>query len=83
MVKGLSAVGRPLDRGCVLIGQMSSQGSLATGDYTQAVVSKALQQAVPQNVPSLSLIFPQLSAMCYNSGHSVILQGHSESLITF
>ncbi|XP_029532639.1 uridine 5'-monophosphate synthase-like [Oncorhynchus nerka] len=41
VVKGLSAVGRPLDRGCVLIGQMSSQGSLATGDYTQAVVKMA------------------------------------------
>ncbi|CAB1346632.1 unnamed protein product [Coregonus sp. 'balchen'] len=41
VVKGLSAVGRPLDRGCLLIGQMSSQGSLATGDYTQAVVKMA------------------------------------------
>lgn len=39
VVKGLSAVGKPLGRGCLLVAQMSSQGSLATGDYTQAVVS--------------------------------------------
>lgn len=38
VVKGLSAVGRPLDRGCLLIAQMSSVGSLATGDYTESVV---------------------------------------------
>uniref|UniRef100_A0A8C9XT25 Uridine 5'-monophosphate synthase n=1 Tax=Sander lucioperca TaxID=283035 RepID=A0A8C9XT25_SANLU len=39
VVKGLSAVGKPLGRGCLLIAQMSSQGSLATGEYTKAVVS--------------------------------------------
>ena len=38
VVRGLSEVGRPLERGCLLIAEMSSQGSLATGDYTQAVV---------------------------------------------
>ncbi|KAJ8406005.1 hypothetical protein AAFF_G00308930 [Aldrovandia affinis] len=41
VVKGLSAVGRPLDRGCLLIAQMSSVGSLATGDYTESVVRMA------------------------------------------
>uniref|UniRef100_A0A7N8XZP3 Uridine 5'-monophosphate synthase n=1 Tax=Mastacembelus armatus TaxID=205130 RepID=A0A7N8XZP3_9TELE len=41
VVKGLSAVGKPLGRGCLLIAQMSSQGSLATGEYTNAVVKMA------------------------------------------
>ncbi|XP_010878091.2 uridine 5'-monophosphate synthase isoform X2 [Esox lucius] len=41
VVKGLSEVGRPLNRGCLLIANMSSQGSLATEDYTQAVVKMA------------------------------------------
>lgn len=42
VVKGLSAVGKPLGRGCLLIAQMSSQGSLATGEYTEAVVRTLL-----------------------------------------
>uniref|UniRef100_A0A3Q3WEC3 Uridine 5'-monophosphate synthase n=1 Tax=Mola mola TaxID=94237 RepID=A0A3Q3WEC3_MOLML len=41
VVKGLSAVGKPLGRGCLLIAQMSSSGSLATGEYTKAVVQMA------------------------------------------
>lgn len=41
VVKGLSAVGKPLGRGCLLIAQMSSQGSLATGEYTKAVLHMA------------------------------------------
>lgn len=41
VVKGLSTVGKPLGRGCLLIAQMSSQGSLATGEYTQAVLKMA------------------------------------------
>ncbi|KAG7464128.1 hypothetical protein MATL_G00184030 [Megalops atlanticus] len=41
VVQGLREVGKPLDRGCLLIAQMSSKGSLATGDYTQAVVRMA------------------------------------------
>ncbi|KAI1898357.1 hypothetical protein AGOR_G00071490 [Albula goreensis] len=41
VVQGLSAVGLPLDRGCLLIAQMSSAGSLATGDYTESVVKMA------------------------------------------
>ncbi|KAK7881005.1 hypothetical protein WMY93_030594 [Mugilogobius chulae] len=41
VVQGLSAVGKPLGRGCLLIAQMSSQGSLATGEYTQATLKMA------------------------------------------
>uniref|UniRef100_A0A1A7Y7C2 Uridine 5'-monophosphate synthase n=1 Tax=Iconisemion striatum TaxID=60296 RepID=A0A1A7Y7C2_9TELE len=41
VVKGLSAVGKPLGRGCLLIAQMSSQGSLATGEYTKSVLQMA------------------------------------------
>lgn len=41
VVKGLAAVGKPLGRGCLLIAQMSSQGSLATGEYTKAVLQMA------------------------------------------
>ncbi|KAM9851411.1 uridine 5'-monophosphate synthase [Aulostomus maculatus] len=41
VVKGLSSVGKPLGRGCLLIAQMSSQGSLATGAYTKTVVKMA------------------------------------------
>ncbi|XP_032385511.1 uridine 5'-monophosphate synthase [Etheostoma spectabile] len=45
VVKGLSAVGKPLGRGCLLIAQMSSQGSLATGEYTNAVLKMAEEQS--------------------------------------
>uniref|UniRef100_A0A671V1R1 Uridine 5'-monophosphate synthase n=1 Tax=Sparus aurata TaxID=8175 RepID=A0A671V1R1_SPAAU len=45
VVKGLSAVGKPLGRGCLLIAQMSSQGSLATGEYTKAVLQMAEEQS--------------------------------------
>ncbi|KAK5861381.1 hypothetical protein PBY51_022784 [Eleginops maclovinus] len=41
VVKGLSAVGKPLGRGCLLIAQMSSLGSLATGEYTQDALKMA------------------------------------------
>lgn len=60
-VQGLSAVGKPLGRGCLLIAQMSSRGSLATGEYTKAVVSTSLHflrlfRHVIRQVPRLQFL---------------------------
>ncbi|CAL8240856.1 unnamed protein product [Merluccius merluccius] len=41
VVQGLRSAGKPLGRACLLIAQMSSQGSLATGEYTQSVLKMA------------------------------------------
>uniref|UniRef100_A0A146PAP5 Uridine 5'-monophosphate synthase n=1 Tax=Fundulus heteroclitus TaxID=8078 RepID=A0A146PAP5_FUNHE len=41
VLEGLSVVAKPLGHGGLLIAQMSSQGSLATGEYTKAVVKMA------------------------------------------
>ncbi|XP_068714452.1 uridine 5'-monophosphate synthase-like [Montipora foliosa] len=41
VVKGLKEMGTPLGRACLLIAEMSSAGSLATGEYTTRVVEMA------------------------------------------
>ncbi|XP_071978229.1 uridine 5'-monophosphate synthase isoform X2 [Engystomops pustulosus] len=41
VVHGLQEVGEPLGRGCLVIAEMSSKGSLATGPYTKAAVQLA------------------------------------------
>lgn len=41
IIEGLKEVGLPLERGLLLIGQMSSQGSLAEGKYTDQAIAFA------------------------------------------
>ncbi|CAL8340245.1 unnamed protein product [Boreogadus saida] len=45
VAQGLRAAGQALGRACLLIAQMSSQGSLATGEYTQSVLKMAEEQS--------------------------------------
>ena len=41
VINGLKEVGAPLGRACLLIGEMSSAGTLATGEYTKAAAEMA------------------------------------------
>lgn len=41
VISGLKEIGEPKERGCLLIAEMSSQGNLATGDYTKTAVDMA------------------------------------------
>jgi uridine monophosphate synthetase len=41
VISGLKKVGQPMGRGCLLLAEMSSQGTLAQGDYTMKAVEMA------------------------------------------
>ncbi|XP_033632341.1 uridine 5'-monophosphate synthase-like [Asterias rubens] len=45
VIQGLKEVGGAKGRACLLLGQMSSSGNLATGEYTKATIKMAEDQA--------------------------------------
>ena len=45
VIKGLKEIGKPLQKACLVIGEMSSSGNLASGEYTKAAVEIAKAHA--------------------------------------
>ena len=56
IIDGLASVGLKMSRGLLLLAEMSSEGTLATGSYTQSVVEAALKR--PEFVMGFISIHP-------------------------